>query len=156
MEMWTALLILHGLMAVALLGALTHQALSVWWPVRARTGAFLNDVRAVSSGSYSHAIIVLFVVTAILGGIIYPAYRLGIRPTLQDYRMFKAEGAFELKEHFIAIGLGMLPAYWHFWHKPLAAEDARTRAILTGILAFVVWFSFLVGHVLNNIRGFGS
>jgi len=24
------------------------------------------------------------------------------------------------------------------------------------MLAFVVWWNFLVGHILNNIRGFGS
>jgi hypothetical protein len=26
---------------------------------------------------------------------------------------------------------------------------------VTLILAFVVWWSFLVGHITNNIRGFG-
>ena len=31
---WTILLIIHGLLAVALLGALTHQAMSVLMPVR--------------------------------------------------------------------------------------------------------------------------
>jgi hypothetical protein len=24
------------------------------------------------------------------------------------------------------------------------------------VLAFICWFNFLVGHVLNNVRGFGS
>jgi len=24
------------------------------------------------------------------------------------------------------------------------------------MLAFIVWWNFLVGHILNNIRGFGS
>jgi hypothetical protein len=69
--------------------------------------------------------------------------------------MRSAEGAFELKEHFAAIGLGLLPVYWYYWQQPLVPEHARTRAMLTSILAFAVWFSFLVGHVLNNIRGFG-
>jgi hypothetical protein len=63
-------------------------------------------------------------------------------------------GLFELKEHFVAVGLGMLPAYWYFWRQPLANDYLRTRAILTSILAFIVWWSFLVGHILNNIRGF--
>jgi hypothetical protein len=30
------------------------------------------------------------------------------------------------------------------------------RASLTAILAFVVWWSYLIGHVLNNILGFGA
>ncbi|MEA3074700.1 MAG: hypothetical protein QOD29_6146, partial [Alphaproteobacteria bacterium] len=33
MIFWTTLLILHGLLALALLGAITHQTLALWWPV---------------------------------------------------------------------------------------------------------------------------
>jgi hypothetical protein len=68
-------------------------------------------------------------------------------------QLAKANGSFELKEHFVALGLGMLPAYWYFWRQP-PADYARTRAVLTALLAFIVWWGFLVGHVLNNIRGF--
>jgi hypothetical protein len=70
--------------------------------------------------------------------------------------MWPQNGAFELKEHFAAVGLGLLPAYWHSWRQPLEAAYASTRAILTALLAFIVWWNFLVGHILNNIRGFGS
>jgi hypothetical protein len=69
-------------------------------------------------------------------------------------QLFWQNGSFGLKEHFVAVGLGMLPAYWYFWRQPLAGEQARPRAVITLILAFVVWWSFLVGHILNNIRGF--
>jgi hypothetical protein len=154
--MITTLLIIHGLSAVALLGALTHQTLSVWSPARKRTGSFLNAARSVSSTSYTNAIVVLFLITATLGAVIYPAYRLGIRVVLQDYHLSVPEGSFELKEHFVSIGAGLLPAYWYFWRQPLATGTARTRAALTTVLAFIVWWAFLVGHVLNNIRGFGS
>ena len=37
--------------------------------------------------------------------------------------------------------------------EPLAAEGAIARRYLTWILAFVIWWNFLVGHILNNIRG---
>jgi hypothetical protein len=152
----TTLLIIHGLMAVALLGAVTHQTLSVWWPAGKRSGSFFNNMRAVSSASYTNAIIVLFVITASIGALIYPAYRLGVRIVLEDYRMFFANGSFELKEHFVTVGLGLLPAYWYFWRRPLEPRFAGTRAALTATLAFIVWWSFIVGHILNNIRGFGS
>jgi len=59
-----------------------------------------------------------------------------------------------MKEHYIAIGLGMLPAYWYYWRQPLSQEYARTRATMSAVLALAVWWSFIVGHVLNNIRGF--
>jgi hypothetical protein len=52
--------------------------------------------------------------------------------------------------------MGLLPAYWYFWRKPFGEEHPRTRAALTLILAFIVWWSFVVGHIVNNIRGFGS
>jgi hypothetical protein len=154
--MTTVLLIIHGLLAVALLGAVTHQAISVALPPRTATDSFVSRMRAVSAPSYVTAIVVLYVATAILGGIIYPEYRLGVRVVLEQLSFWKAHGAFELKEHFAALGLGMLPAYWYFWRRPLAANYARARIMMTATLAFIVWWSFLVGHVLNNIRGFGS
>ena len=42
--------------------------------------------------------------------------------------MWSAHGAFELKEHFVAVGLGMLPAYWDFWRQPLAANYTAALA----------------------------
>src|SRR5438270_8758537 len=52
MIFWTTLLIIHGLLAVALLGAVTHQAAALWWPVRAPAGSFVTRFRAVPSVSY--------------------------------------------------------------------------------------------------------
>ena len=152
--MIVVLLIIHALLAVTLLGAITHQTISVWLPLRKTAGSFVGRMRAVPAASYVNAIIVLYLATAILGGIIYPSYRLSVRIVLEQLQLWKANGAFELKEHFVAVGLGMLPAYWYFWRQPLAPDYARTRAVLTSILAFIVWWSFLVGHILNNIRGF--
>jgi|SRR6266404_725710 hypothetical protein len=152
--MIVALLILHGLLAVALLGAVTHQALSVWLPARKTASSFVARMRGVTATSYVNAIVVLYALTALLGGIIYPTYRLNVRIVLEQMQLHVPNGAFELKEHFVALGFGMLPAYWYFWRAPEAIEHARARAVLTAILAFIVWWGFLVGHVLNNIRGF--
>jgi len=152
--MIVALLILHGLLAVALLGAVTHQALSVWLPARKTASSFVARMRGVTATSYVNAIVVLYALTALLGGIIYPTYRLNVRIVLEQMQLHVPNGAFELKEHFVALGLGTLPAYWYFWRAPEAIEHVRVRAVLTAILAFIVWWGFLVGHVLNNIRGF--
>jgi hypothetical protein len=154
--MITTLLILHAILAVTLLGAITHQAISVCLPTRKTAASFVARVRAVTGASYVNAIVILYVVTAILGGIIYPAYRVSVRPVLQQLDLNVPNGIFELKEHFVAIGLGILPAYWAYWRRSLADDHARTRAVLTVMLAFIVWWSFLVGHILNNIQGFGT
>jgi hypothetical protein len=154
--MTTVLLIVHGLLAVALLGAVTHQTISVLAPGRKTPDSFVGRMRGVSAPSYVSVIIFLYVATAILGGIIYAEYRIAVRVVLEQLDLWKANGAFELKEHFVALGLGMLPAYWCFWRQPLGEGDARARTVITVTFAFIVWWSFLVGHILNNIRGFGS
>jgi hypothetical protein len=151
--MITTLLILHGLLAVALLGAITHQALSTAKPVPPAERSFVDKFRSVGAASYTNAIIILFVVTSIAGALLYPPYRLDVRPTLEDLDLRAANGVFEIKEHLAAIGLGLLPAYWFFWRQPLSAEGIVPRRYLTWILAFTIWWNFLVGHILNNIRG---
>src|SRR5262245_35759068 len=131
----TVLLICHGLLAVALLGAITHQAMSVLLPVRKPAGTFVGRFRAVTGASYMNATIVLYVLTFVLGGIIYATYRIEVRVAIEQMEMWAQNGAFELKEHFAAVGLGLLPAYWHCWRQPLVAEQARTRAVVTALLA---------------------
>jgi len=154
--MATALLIVHGLVAVALLGALTHQALAAWEPASARPGSFFGRFRTVPPASFASATVVLYAASALLGGIVYLYFRVDIRPDLERAGHWPALGFFDLKEHFAAIGLALLPAYWVCWRRPRADEPVRTRAALTTVLAFIVWWSFLTGHVLNNMRGFGS
>src|SRR5712691_4098371 len=152
--MITVLLIVHGLLAVFLLGAITHQAMSVVKRTpAAQRRSFVDKFGGVNAASYATPIVVLFVVTAIGGAFLYPQYRIDVRPTLEDLQMRAANGIFEIKEHLAAIGLGMLPVYALAWKAPLLTEQAATRRYLTWILAFLVWWNFLVGHVLNNIKG---
>src|SRR5271154_3598903 len=152
---WSIVLIIHGILAVLLLGAITHQAIGVAWPVAKRSPGFWSAVRSVNGMSYTNAIIILFLVTFVVGTIIYPTYRVNVRTVLQELHDFKPEGAFEMKEHLLAISLAMLPFYWFLWHK--ASEANRTaRVMVTSLLAVAVWWGFLTGHVINNIRGFGS
>ena len=152
--MWLALLIIHGLLAFLLLGAITHQVVSLWAPAHARRGNIFARFSAVPGVAYVNAIIVLYVVTAMVGGWIYTLYRISARLTLEQGQFWKTFGAFELKEHFIALGLALLPAYWYFWRS--TDEHPRTRLILTTLLAFIIWWGFIVGHLTNNIRGLAT
>lgn len=152
---WSVLLIVHGILAVFLLGAITHQAVGAAWPVTKKSAGFVSAVRGVNGMNYTNVVIFLFLVTFAIGTVIYPAYRLNVRTVLQEYKDLKPEGMFELKEHFLSLSLALLPAYWYFWRK---ASDANrvARAVLTSLIAFAVWWGFLTGHIINNIRGFGS
>ena len=141
---------------MALLGAITHQTLGAWASAGVRRGSFFGRFRSVSSASFANAVIALYVISTLLGGIIYLYFRVDIRPELERAGHWHFLGFFDLKEHFSAIGLALLPAYWVFWQRPRADEAAQTRIALTSILAFIVWWNFLTGHVANNILGFGS
>ena len=152
----TVLLIIHGLVAVALLGAITHQTLATWATAGVRPSSFFGRARSVPSARFANAVVVLYTVSILLGGVIYLYFRTDIRPELERAGYWPALGFFDLKEHFAAIGLALLPAYWVCWRWPGADEPTQTRTMLTSILAFVIWWGFLTGHVVNNIRGFGA
>lgn len=152
---WSIALIVHGILSVFLLGAITHQAIGVAWPVSKRGSGFFHSVRGVNAMSYTNTVIVLFAATFVLGCIIYPTYRVNVRTVLQEYRDFRPEGMFEMKEHLLALSLALLPIYWLFWKR---ASDLNriARTVVTGLIALAVWWGFLTGHIINNIRGFGS
>jgi hypothetical protein len=155
---WTILLIIHGLLAVTLLGALTHQAAGVLLPVRQVAGGagFVTRFRAVTGPAYATAVCLLWVLTFIMGAWIYAKYRIYVRIPIEQNGFWKTQGFFELKEHAATIGLGLLPLYWYFWKNVQNRDYDSARKWLTVVLAFFVWFNFLVGHVVNNVRGFGS
>ena len=98
---WTILFIIHALLAVALLGALTHQAMSVLMPVRqaAGGGSFVTRFRAVQGAGYAAAVCVLWIVTFFFGAWIYTKYRMYVRipieqaGLLEDAGRVRAEGA---------------------------------------------------------------
>jgi hypothetical protein len=153
---WTILLIMHGLLAVALLGALTHQAVAVMMPVRQAAGNFVDRFRAVPAVGYATAVCILWVATFIIGAWIYTKYRVYVRIPIEQFGFWKTSGSFEFKEHVVTIGLGLLPAYWWLWRRAPKEEFAGARKGVTVLLAAIVWYAFLVGHIINNVRGFGS
>ena len=153
---WTILFTLHALLAVALLGALTHQAAAVL--TRRSIGAgdgFVTRFRSVSGPSYATAVCLLWVLAFIFGGWIYAKYRIYVRIPIEQEGLYKTLGAFELKEHLTTIGLGLLPLYWHMWKNVRNTAYDSARKWLTVVLAGICWYAFLAGHIVNNVRGFG-
>src|SRR6201991_641261 len=134
---WTILFTIHALLAVALLGALSHQALSVAMPVRAAAGpaGFVTRFRAVHGASYAAAVCVLWIVTFFFGAWIYTKYRIYVRIPIEQEGFWKTQGVFELKEHVATIGLGLLPIYWYLWKNAGNPEYASARKWLTVYLA---------------------
>ena len=56
----------------------------------------------------------------------------------------------------LALLWSLLPIYWFFWKNARDPQYDSARKWLTVVLAAMVWYMFLVGHVVNNVRGFGS
>jgi hypothetical protein len=153
---WTIWLFVHLILAVGLLGALTHQAMAVALPVRQPSAGIVSRFRSVSAAGYATAVCVLWVLTFLVGSFIYTKYRTYIRIPLEEGHYYKTGGFFDFKENVATIGLVLLPAYWYFWKNVDNPEYDNARKGVTLVLAVMCWFLFIVGHVLNNTRGFGS
>ena len=109
---WTILSTTHALLAVALLGALTHQAAAVLAPPRAgATGGFVTHFRSVSGPRYAAAVCVLWVLVFIFGAWIYVRYRVHVRVFIEQEGLWKTVGAFDLKEQLVQeevdVGVGI-------------------------------------------------
>jgi hypothetical protein len=149
------LLLVHGLLAIGLLGAVTHQLLAVWRRPGTRPAAagFLTRAGGVQAALYTGPTVLLYTVNFLLGAALYASYRLEVRPLLEDLNLLAAAGAFEAKEHIAALGFGLLPVYAALWRDPGLAGQRLARRIVTSLLAFFVWWDFLIGHIVNNIKG---
>ena len=152
---WSILLFIHFLIAVALLTAVTLQAVTVLMPARQVAGNFV-DRGPVPAASYAAIIAPLYAIQVLLGAFIYLKYRLYVRIPMEQLRHWWTLGAVEFKEHIVAMGIGLLPAYWYFWRQPLSSEHDNVRRWVTVFLALTVWYAFVVGHVANDFRGVGS
>lgn len=147
------LLIFHGLLAVALLGIITHQAIASLSNATKSPAGFAGRYIAVRPGLFVNAVVVAYLATFVLGSVIYPAYRLDVRIVLAEMQLGWGIGLFEIKEHWAALGLALLPLYSKLWKSGPPEMDRPSRTAVTLILAAIVWFNFLVGHILNNYRG---
>ena len=154
--LWSLWLFVHLILAVGLLGALTHQAMAVALPARRAAGGIVTRFRAVPAAGYATAVCVLWVLTFLVGSYIYTQYRIYIRIPLEQTGHYKTGGFFDFKEHVASIGLTLLPAYWYFWKNAQNPDYDNARKGVTLVLAVMCWFLFIVGHVLNNTRGFAS
>ena len=153
---WKTILFIHFLIAVSLLAAVTLQAVAVLMPVPQAAGHVIDRFSPVPAASYAPLITVLYLVQALMGAWVYVKYRTYVRIPMEELRHFWTVGSFEIKEHVVTMGLGLLPAYWYFWREPLSAEHAVMRKWVTVFLAISVWYAFLVGHTANDFRGVGS
>ena len=130
-------------------------------PVRRVAGVvgepgIVTRFRSVQGAGYAAAVCLLWIVVYFFGSWLYTKFRMYVRIPIEAQGFWKTQGVFDLKEHVASIGLGLLPIYWFFWKNARNPEYDSARKWLTVVLAAMVWYMFLVGHILNNVRGLGS
>lgn len=144
------LLVVHALLAIALLGATTHDAILVIGFLRGRFG------RARLERLYVRIQLVAYLATFLVGSVIYPAYRIYVRAAVFDRWAPWASNLFDVKENFAALGLAVTIAYAWLRGRFEPARDAAwgpLYAVLGLTVAALVWFQVVAGLVLVAERG---
>jgi hypothetical protein len=155
--MMIVFLILHGVCSLFLVGALSHQAAATWRraPSAGRAAGVISGFAAVRAPLYARSIAISYVLTMVLGDVVYGPYRIDVKTMLFDLQLWPWNGVFEIKEHLVALGFFLLVPYLILWRTPLNAAQARSRRLLSTLLATSVWYALVAGHLLNNLKGVG-
>lgn len=143
------LLIAHALVAVLLLGSLTHNVLITTNYLRGKFGKIRLEKLYVKVG------FVAYLLTFGLGSIIYPNYRYHVRARYFDLHMRWATNIFDIKEHWAGIGLVLFLAFFLLSRRIDPRTDRRFLffyVFLSVTLASIVWFDFIVGLLLVSYR----
>lgn len=148
-------LLAHTLGAIFLLGAVSHQAASLFRSSEGGRAGLASSFMRVRGPVYATSVTVAYLLTMLLGDIVYAPYRVDVKTMLFDLEFWSWNGLFEIKEHLVALGLFLLPGYWLAWRTPLEASLAAARRWLTLLLAGIVWYALIAGHLLNNLKGVG-
>ncbi len=143
------LLILHAISAIVLFGSSTHNGILAWFHMRG------DYRRRVLQRRYAAVMFVSYLITFGLGLVIYPAFRVGVRPDFLDVVHPLATGFFECKEHLAALGLGLL-----LWYFPMSRRiNDQPPGPLQPLYNFsgltlmgIVWFSGLTGLMLVSLK----
>lgn len=140
-------LISHACTAFVLVGSTTHHG---WLCMRSILGrAELHKLQR----KYATVIVWSFALTFIQGLLIYPTFRVNVRAAWLDANVPLATGFFEIKEHFLAMGLLLAATIYgaRFRAEPTALFRMCLN-VLGILLMLIVWFATITGLVLTIIR----
>ena len=147
-----ALLLLHAGSSIVFIGAATHHALQRRHYFRGRFQ------RQSLEKTYAKVVSVTYVLTFLLGAMVYPSYRVHVRGYYLDRFAPAYSSLFDLKEVYasltltVAVGLGALA----FTLKPDESPAlARIYATMSLFVCAVVWFDVIAGLLITSVRGLG-
>jgi hypothetical protein len=138
-------LLVHGALSVALLGAAVHSGVL---GVRRLLG---HRVSRRLWRLYPRVVAGLYLPNLALGAWLYPAFRLDVRAAYLDRALPQATAAFEFKEHGVVLGLMALVAQVVLTSLPDRRWDAVAGAIGVFVATTVV-YAGLTGLALVSLR----
>ena len=144
-----ALTVVHVLVAMVMLGAVTHQVVVAWRALRGRLNPRLARIYGVTGLSAC-------AVTTALGAAIYPTYRYHVRGQYLDHCAVGISKLFDVKEDFAVFALLVATVVWlavRGLERRSPREHLWIYAGATYALAGLVWFNSLSGFVITLTRG---
>jgi hypothetical protein len=144
-----ALVILHGLCGMALVGACTHHAVVV-------VGYLRGVYRVRLARVYALVTAIGWTVTFVLGALAYPAYRYFVRGLYLDWHKVWASNLFDIKENFAALGLPVAFMLLLLSRRLKPNEDSALvgpYAALVFVACGLIWFCAVAGMVVTLQRG---
>jgi len=146
------LLVLHAGGSIVLIGASTHHALQMRHYLRGRFG------RERLEKTYAKVVSAAYVLTFVLGALLYPTYRVHVRGYYLDRHAPAFSGLFDVKETYasltlvVAVALGALAYTWRPTETPVLV---RVYVTMSFIVCAVVWFNVIAGILVVSAHGVG-
>lgn len=143
------LLILHALIAILLLGSMTHHVLIV---VPYLWGKF---TKLKLEKIYVKVAFVAYLLTFLVGALIYPNYRYHVRAQYFDSHLPWAAQLFDMKEHWAGLGLALFIGFYVISRVIQPQSDRAMLGVyawLSVTLTVIVWFNVLSGLILVSYR----
>ncbi len=146
------LLVLHAGGSIVLIGSATHHALQMRHYLRGRFG------REKLEKLYAKVVSVAYVVTFVLGAMLYPSYRVHVRGYQLDRDAPAFSELFDVKETYASLALVVAVALGALAYTLRPAETpvlTRVYAVMSFIVCAVVWFNVIAGLLVVSARGVG-
>nr|HEX4316191.1 hypothetical protein [Kofleriaceae bacterium] len=144
-----AVVLVHAIAALVLVGAATHHAVVAIGLVR-------GAVRLRLARIYAATVAIAWTASFALGLLAYPAFRVGVRAGYLDAAEPWASNLFDIKEHVAALGLPLVLGVFALSRR---LEPRTDRALAGGYAALVVlaaalaWIDVIAGLLVTMARG---
>jgi len=149
-EYYNLVIVVHLLVTIVLIGAMTHNLLIVLRYVRGKFG------RKKLEYYYLKVSLWAYVVVYALGALAYPAFRINTRMRLFDENMPWATGLFEVKEHWGALGLAFFVVYY-LLRRSFEPDEEKEKlwfyVPLCLLLNVILWYKVVIGCYVALLKG---